>query len=241
MSSHEPSRRGPRPVPDGHTRDAPFRAFLRPTIWTLAASIFLVVFTGLVTLRAVRSRQAARAPDPRAFEALRAAPLDPGAPGAAPGGAGELAGGRPPSFPPAAELSEPARASLAIVEETERGHATGAWSVARKRFDPCPGEDVERLAWIDVWSRILKLTGTRAGPAAVTVEQWFDHDGRLRAVRATRGGADGYGVVALLDARGTPVQQGSSGPAPALESLRLTTKNPSSAFFEKPRCEPGKQ
>jgi hypothetical protein len=254
MSPREPSRRPPTVVPGGRAQDttgtpaarpggreATLRAFLRPTIWTLAASIGLVVFTGVVTLRAVRSRQAPPAPESGAFETLRSTPLDARAPVAGGASTNDLARGQPLPFPSAAELPEPARASLAIVDATERGHARGEWSVARKRFEPCPGEDVERLAWIDVWSRILKLTGTRSGSAGATVEQWFDREGRLRAVRVAGGGADGFGAIALLDESGAAVQRSSTGAAPALEALRLTMKDPSSAFFEKPRCEPEKQ
>jgi hypothetical protein len=207
-----------------------------------------VVITGLVTLRAVRSREAPAEPDHAAFEALRTAPLDPAAPAAdagvarAPAGAQGAVGGQdaaPAAFFQDEGLDPAARAALAIVAETERGHASGSWSVARKRFEPCPGEDLERLAWIDVWSRIVKLTGTRA--EAVVVEQWFDREGRLRGVRAVRPGAGAWSVNALLDERGGTVRRAASGAAPPLEELRLTMKNPSSAFFEKPRCEPGKQ
>lgn len=227
--------------PDRARGEGMFRPFLRPAIWTLVASVGLVTFTGIVTLRVVRSREAPPAPDSRAFEALRTAPLDAPAP---PGG-GAPAPAQPDREPlsfPGADPSGPSGAALAIANETERGHAGGDLSIARKRFAPCPGEDVERVAWIDVWSRIMKLTGTRteAGEPLV-VEQWFDRDGRLRAVRAQRGGEEGWRVSALLDERGATVQRSASGAAPALDALRLTAKNPSAAFFEEPRCDPGKR
>jgi hypothetical protein len=257
MRPNEPSRRSPRAVPGGRGdaptgaprrpstggREGTLRAFLKPTIWTLAASIGLVVFTGVVTLRAVRSREAPPAPDAQAFQSLRTRPLDAGATAtsATDGGAPPAQGQPTTPFAAGAELSDPGRAALAVVEEAERKRASGALSMARKRFEPCPGEDVERLAWIDVWSRIVKMTGTRAGPAAVSVEQWFDDEGRLRAVRATRAGAGGWSLNALLDERGAIVQRTATGDAAALEELRLTTKDPSSAFFETPRCEPEKR
>jgi hypothetical protein len=257
MRPNEPSRRSPRAVPGGRDGAPPgsarrspsrggegtLRAFLKPTIWTLAASIGLVVLTGIVTLRAVRSREAPPAPDAQAFQSLSTRPLDAGATaGNAAGGDAPPAQGQPATpFAAGAELSGPARAALAVVEEAERGRTSGALSMARKRFEPCPGEDVERLAWIDVWSRIVKMTGTRAGPAAVTVEQWFDHEGRLRGVRATRAGAGGWSLNALLDERGATVQRTATGAAASLEELRLTTRDPSSAFFETPRCEPGER
>jgi hypothetical protein len=232
VRSNEPPIRTPQVIRAAR-RDGAFRAFLKPTLWTLAASVGLVALTGTITIRAMRSREASPAPDPNAFAALRDAPLD--APAAGITAAAPTS--QPHAFPPASELTDAGRAALAAVDDAERERAAGGLSVARKRFDPCPGADVERVAWIDTWSRIVKLAATRAGPQPVTVEHWFDREGRLRGARATRAGEGGFSVSALFDERGAAVAQAASGAAPPLAELRLVAKDPSSAFFEAPRCD----
>jgi hypothetical protein len=235
VRSNEPPIRTPQVI-RADRRDGALRAFLKPTLWTLAASLALVAVTGIVTVRALRSREAPAAPDPGSFAALRDTPLDAPAPGII----ATTPTSKPHAFPPAAELSDAGRAALAAVDAAERERAGGGLSVARKRFDPCPGADVERVAWIDTWSRIVKLTATRAGARPVTVEHWFDQDGRLRGARATRAGEGGFSVSALFDERGVAVEQGATGASPPLDELRLVAKDPSSAFFEAPRCDPVK-
>jgi hypothetical protein len=121
--------------------------------------------------------------------------------------------------------------------EIERRHAAGELSEAQKRFEPCPGGDVRRTAWIDGAQRVLKLVRERAD--GVVVEEWFDESGRLREalVRGhAAGGAWARHVTTGERGEETAEDVSGSGLAPDAPPPPLVKRDPSSAFFSGPGC-----
>jgi hypothetical protein len=123
-----------------------------------------------------------------------------------------------------------------VGREVERRHAAGELSDAQRRFDPCPGGDRRRLAWLDAEGRVLKLRRDTADGYAV--EEWFDRDGRLREayVSAAGGGASHHVIVdeegreRLVDGAGGPFPAGGAWP-------RLVRADPAKAFFSGAGCD----
>jgi hypothetical protein len=151
----------------------------------------------------------------------------------APSARGTSGAASPSPVESAAEIAEVAASPVA--GEVERRRAAGELQQAVKRFAPCPGGDVRRTAWID-GDRIVKLARQRAD--GVAVEEWFDHEGRLREalVRGPSSGAPSSRRLVLdeagrtlLDAREPP---GAAGAAAAT----LDRQDPSAAFFAGPGC-----
>ncbi len=120
----------------------------------------------------------------------------------------------------------------------ERRHAAGELSEAVRRFEPCPGGDQRRTAWIDREQRVVKLVRERAG---VWIEEWFDASGRLREalVHGRAGGAPWTRrVVVGEDGAGTSEDASGSGLAPESPPPPLVERDPSGAFFAGPGCAP---
>ena len=132
-------------------------------------------------------------------------------------------------LPSTSPVSAPAR-------DVERRHAAGALSEAHKRFEPCPGGDVRRLAWIDARSGVVKLVRERDD--GVTLEEWFDDEGRLREA-AWEGHADAarWGRRVTIDADGRETAADLVGGAvPRAPPPSLDRRDPTAAFFSGPNC-----
>jgi len=121
--------------------------------------------------------------------------------------------------------------------EVERRRASGDLAEAQKRFEPCPGGDVRRIAWIDGAQRVLKLVRERADGAVV--EEWFDESARLREalVRARAGGGSWTRHVTLGEHGEENSQDASdTGLAPEAPPPPLVRRDPSAAFFSGAGC-----
>ncbi len=126
--------------------------------------------------------------------------------------------------------------------EIERRHAAGELSDAQKRFEPCPGGDVRRTAWIDRQQRVLKLVRERAD--GVLVEEWFNEAGRLREALLRGRSASGPWVrhVTIGEDGEEEVQDAtSSGLAPEVPLPALVRRDPVTAFFSGPGCDSAKR
>jgi len=129
-----------------------------------------------------------------------------------------------------------------FAREIERRHAAGELSDAQKRFDPCPGGDVRRTAWIDREQRVLKLLRQRAD--GVLVEEWFDDAGRLREALVRGRSASGPWARHLtIGEHGEQTVQDTSGSGLALEvpPPALVRRDPADAFFSGPGCDSAKR
>jgi hypothetical protein len=153
--------------------------------------------------------------------------------------AADRAGPRPGSGARATPPPAPAASAVAITEtgrDVERRRAAGALSEAHKRFARCPGGDLERLAWIDARAGVVKLLRRRDD--GVTLEEWFDDEGRLReAVWQGRGAAGSWGRRVALDERGRETAEDLAGGAvPDAPPPALDRGDPTAAFFALPSC-----
>jgi hypothetical protein len=129
-----------------------------------------------------------------------------------------------------------------FAREIERRHAAGELSDAQKRFDPCPGGDVRRTAWIDRQQRVLKLLRERAD--GVLVEEWFDDAGRLREALVRGRSASGpwarHMTIGEHDEESVQDTSGS-GLAPEVPPPALVRRDPAGAFFSGPGCDSAKR
>jgi len=176
----------------------------------------------------------AQAAVPRADERRRLEMAAPASPEAAGGRSGDRAAPRQDGF---AQLRAASGPASSWAREIERRHAAGELSEAQKRFEPCPGGDVRRTAWIDGAQRVLKLVRERAD--GVVVEEWFDESGRLREalVRGhAAGGAWARHVTTGERGEETAEDVSGSGLAPDAPPPPLVKRDPSSAFFSGPGC-----
>lgn len=153
--------------------------------------------------------------------------------------AGERAGERRRSAapPPARDAALPDSSPVTpAAREVERRHAAGALSDAQKRFDRCPGGDLRRLAWIDPRSGVVKLVRERED--GVTLEEWFDDEGRLREARwQGRTAAGAWSRRLALDAGGRASPEEAAGSAvPDASPPALDRQDPTAAFFSSPAC-----
>ena len=127
----------------------------------------------------------------------------------------------------------------AWAREVERRRAAGELSEAQKRFEPCPGGDVRRTAFIDGEQRILKLVHERGD--GFVIEEWFDESGRLREA-LVRGRAAGraWSRHISVGANGEEASQdvSESGLAPETPPPQVVRRDPSRAFFSGPGCAP---
>jgi len=146
--------------------------------------------------------------------------------------AGERAGVRRRE-PPPRELSPP---STPVAREVERRRAAGALSEAHKVLDRCPGGDVRRLAWIDPRAGVVKLVRERED--GVTLEEWFDDDGRLREARwQGRTAAGTWGRQLAIEAGGRETgEELAGGVVPDVPPPRLDRRDPTAAFFAGSAC-----
>ena len=160
----------------------------------------------------------------------------------------------PAQPPPAARRSAPAQASPAAAPrpraEGPRGlrpvtdlalaieerHARGELSDAQKRFDPCPGGDLRRTAWIDRQQRVVKLVRERAG--GVRVEAWFDEEGRLAEalVQGQSGGRPWARRITAGQGRGETVEELPGSAVPDAPPPVPDREDPTAAFFGGPGC-----
>jgi hypothetical protein len=121
--------------------------------------------------------------------------------------------------------------------DVERRHAAGELSEAQRRFEPCPGGDVRRVAWIDSAQRVRKLVGHRA--SGLVVKQWFDDAGRLREALVTSTSAGRAWTRRLrVDDRGAEsIVDAPPGAVPDEPPPALVHSDPSAAFFAGAGCE----
>jgi hypothetical protein len=129
-----------------------------------------------------------------------------------------------------------------FAREIERRHAAGELSDAQKRFDPCPGGDVRRTAWIDREQRVRKLLRERAD--GILVEEWFDDAGRLREALVRGRSASGPWARHLtIGEHGEETVQDASGNglAPEVPPPALVRRDPAGAFFSGPGCGSAKR
>ena len=140
---------------------------------------------------------------------------------------------------PAQQLRAPSGPSSAWAREVERRRAAGELSEAQKRFEPCPGGDVRRTAFIDAEQRILKLVHERGD--GFVIEEWFDESGRLREA-LVRGRAAGraWSRHISVGANGEEASRdvSESGLAPETPPPPVVRRDPSRAFFSGPGCAP---
>jgi hypothetical protein len=124
-----------------------------------------------------------------------------------------------------------------VARDVERRRAAGELSEAVRRFEPCPGGDRRRAAWIDGAQHVLKLRRELADGS--WVEEWFDASGRLREalVHGRAGGAPWTRRVVIgEDGARTTEDEGTAGLAPDTPPPRLVERDPSDAFFAGPGC-----
>jgi hypothetical protein len=122
-----------------------------------------------------------------------------------------------------------------IAREVERRHVAGELSEAQRRFEPCPGGDVRRTAWIDRQQRVVKLVHDRA--TGGIAEEWFDDAGRLREA-VVRGGAARPSIrhVVVDERGGETTLDADDGAALDERPPALVRDDPSAAFFAGPGC-----
>lgn len=135
----------------------------------------------------------------------------------------------PPSPSDASPVSPTAR-------DVERRYTAGALAEAQRRFAPCPGGDVRRVAWIEGQQRVRKLIHHRAG--GLVLEEWFDEAGRVREalVRATAGGRPWIRQVTFDEHGAETVVRATEGPAPDEPPPLLVRGDPTTAFFADAGC-----
>ena len=124
-----------------------------------------------------------------------------------------------------------------VARDIERRRAAGELSQAVRRFEPCPGGDRRRTAWIDGGQHILKLQRERGDGS--WIEEWFDASGRLREalVHGRAGGAPWMRRVVIGEGGArTSEDEGTSGLAPETPPPPLVERDPSDAFFAGPGC-----
>lgn len=147
---------------------------------------------------------------------------------------GTRAAAAPPRAP--AALPDTAAPATPIAREVERRHAQGALSEAHKQLERCPGGDVRRLAWIDPRYGVVKLVRERDD--GVTVEEWFDDEGRLR--EALVRGRTGAGVWARRITIGEDGREAdealAGGVVPDAPPPALDRRDPTAAFFSGANC-----
>jgi hypothetical protein len=195
---------------------SPFRAFLVPALWTAATAAILIAAAVWFVLGSGRDRpaQVARVPQ---LDAGRGAPVTgaPRADGSATSRVLAEATGPVPDDP--------------VVAAIEQRHAAGELADARRLPGGCV---VARVAWIDAGpSQIRKVVEQRAG--GVTIARWYDDAGRLRAAQAAGPGGE---LRVVLDTAGQ-VSSAAGGDGP-LRALALAARDPSTALFGPPRCDP---
>ncbi|HEX9287969.1 MAG TPA: zf-HC2 domain-containing protein [Anaeromyxobacteraceae bacterium] len=144
-----------------------------------------------------------------------------------------------PAGPPARMRSgavAPAPSASAVAHDIERRHAANELSEAQKRFDPCPGGDVRRTAWIDREQRVVKLVRERAD--GMLVEEWFDDRGRLREALVRGTSSNGpWGRHVVVDEGGEERVEAAGGLAPDAPPPSLVRSDPTRAFFSGAGCE----
>lgn len=146
---------------------------------------------------------------------------------------GTRAAAAPPRAP--AALPDTAPASP-IAREVERRHAQGALSEAHKQLERCPGGDVRRLAWIDPRYGVVKLVRERDD--GVTVEEWFDDEGRLREalVRGRTGAGVWAGRITIGEDGREADEALAGGVVPDAPPPALDRRDPTAAFFSGANC-----
>jgi hypothetical protein len=175
--------------------------------------------------------------------AVRAVPAPAAAPPAAPRQL-PAAGIAPAAAQLAAEpaaLPGPLAEAEELVRDLRRQRDEGKLNEARRRPEPCPGGDLERVAWLDGWGKARRLARTGPLPAGmgegeVTRDQYYDADGRLRLVHIQGTGPEGrFARRIVLDAGGRRLLEDppGKGPWPAPD---LVLADPAAAFWAPQRC-----
>ncbi len=148
--------------------------------------------------------------------------------------AGTRAAASVPVMPPSPSDATPVSATA---RDVERRYAAGELAEAQRRFEPCPGGDLRRVAWIEGQQRVRKLVHHRA--SGLVVEEWFDDAGRVREalVRATAAGRPWVRQWTIDERGAETVVRATEGPAPADPPPALVRGDPTSAFFAGAGCE----
>jgi hypothetical protein len=157
---------------------------------------------------------------------------EPGIPDARPAARGA------PAAPELDPVPLPRAASVAplgdVARSIERRRDAGELAVAQRRFEPCAGGDLLRVAWFDARQEVLKLERRRADGTAI--EEWFDEEGRLREALVRVGSAGGTELRHVgFDASGrlaTP-EPGAGGER---DLPALVRGQPGAAFFAGAGC-----
>jgi len=118
----------------------------------------------------------------------------------------------------------------------EERHSRGELSEAQKRFDPCPGGDLRRTAWIDREQRVVKLVRERAD--AVRVDAWFDEEGRLAEalVQGQSGGRPWARRITVGQGGRETVEEVPGSAVPEAPPPVPDREDPTAAFFGGPGC-----
>jgi hypothetical protein len=195
----------------------------------------LAVAGVLLVLRAGQGGGARFAPPPDALAVNeRSRPTGSGDPATSPAAAEARARARADVYEAAPATSGPAVGDVA--RDVERRLAAGELSDAQRRFEPCPGGDLRRTAWIDSHQRVRKLERLRSED--LRIEEWFDESGALREalVRSTAAGSTWLRRVSL-DERGVLTTDESTGASGAeWRWPELVRSDPAGAFFDAPGC-----
>jgi hypothetical protein len=149
---------------------------------------------------------------------------------------------RPPAEPIQATRASTVSESSDLAEsaagrDVDRRHAAGELSEAQRKFEPCRGGDVRRVAWIDPQQRVRKLVQFRA--SGLVLAQWLDEEGRVREalVRTTAGGRDWRRRVTIDEGGRAAVVDAPQGAVPDEPPPPLLRGDASSAFFAGPGCD----
>jgi hypothetical protein len=202
-------------------REQTFGRALGAFSWKLAVgtllaglAVFLVVkWRGGLDLPATQAHPERLAPAPAPGQATAAA--DPAHPGEGPHGLGPATG---------------------LARDIEARHARGELSDAQKRFEPCPGGDLRRTAWIDREQRVVKLVRERAD--GVRIDAWFDEEGRLAEalVQGQAGGRPWARRITVGQGRHETVEEVPGSAVPEAPPPAPDREDPTAAFFGGPGC-----
>lgn len=123
-----------------------------------------------------------------------------------------------------------------LARAIEARHARGELSDAQKRFEPCPGGDLRRTAWIDREQRVEKLVRERVD--GVRIDAWFDEEGRLAEalVQGQAGGRPWARRITVGQDRREVVDEVPGSAVPEAPPPAPDREDPTAAFFGGPGC-----
>lgn len=159
------------------------------------------------------------------------------------GAAGATGTGAGASGAPAAATTGPEDEADALVLELRRRRDAGELNEARRKPDPCPEGDRERLAWFDGLGLARRFSRTGPLPAAAglgegeaTRDHYLDAAGRTRLVVIDGTGAAGrFRRRLVLAEDGRRLVEDPPGPAP-WPGEDLALRDGTAAFWARSRC-----